>query len=221
MLQITATARIRVPLPGLEASEHQPIRNRFELYDSTSHGIATAGPSSRGSCMRPCPGDRTATSSIARADSVGQDWRHHRRSRLAGGLLRAGVGPGAGLAERPVDGLLGDLPLRSGHTRQLRRFKAAELILAELAPAFHRRLRGIYDRVGPPLARRLTHAWIADLAWIALKPAELVASWCLRVLVRDSRSAIERIWPIGPLSAATPGATFDAEQEAFSRPPRR
>lgn len=56
--------------------------------------------------------------------------------------------------------------------RQLRILKAGELALRALAPAFHRLLRCIYDALGPALARRLSNAWLADLAYLSLKPAE-------------------------------------------------
>ena len=56
--------------------------------------------------------------------------------------------------------------------RQLLRLKAAELVLAERHPAAHRRLRRIYNRIGPGLARRLCHPAAAAGAFLALKPAE-------------------------------------------------
>jgi Family of unknown function (DUF6688) len=80
-------------------------------------------------------------------------------------------------------------------TRQLRRCKAAERLLAALAPRAHRLVREVYDVAGRRLARRLTHPLLADLAWLALKPVELAAAMVTWLAVRDSGPTIDRIWP--------------------------
>ena len=104
-------------------------------------------------------------------------------------------------ASRGHPWLVGARPARAGGgqtfpaTPQLRRFKAAELLLAGLAPEIHRRLRRAYDVVGRRLARRLNHPLAADLAWLALKPIELGAALILMLATRDSEHAIQRIWP--------------------------
>ena len=67
--------------------------------------------------------------------------------------------------------------------RQLQTLKCAELALQALAPRLHRLLRFIYDIVGPVLARRLTHPLLADIAYLSLKPAELLARFALRCIV--------------------------------------
>ena len=59
--------------------------------------------------------------------------------------------------------------------RQLLRLKAAEHVLADRHPATHWRLRRAYDRLGPPVARRLGHPLAAAAAFVLLKPAE----WCV------------------------------------------
>jgi len=69
--------------------------------------------------------------------------------------------------------------------RQLARLKAAELALLVLSPKLHRTARAIYDRLGPPIARRLTNPWLADAAYLSLKPAEWAAMIALRSVVRD------------------------------------
>jgi hypothetical protein len=59
---------------------------------------------------------------------------------------------------------------------QLLWLKRGELVLAQLAPRVHRRLRRVYDRAGPPFAQKLRHPLAADLAYLSLKPAE----WAVR-----------------------------------------
>ena len=86
-------------------------------------------------------------------------------------------------------GLVGSHPVRlPGGTlwvnAQLQTLKAAELVILSLAPGFHQALRAAYDRVGPLLARRLTHPFLADLAYFSLKPAE----WL-------SRRVMDRLFP--------------------------
>ncbi|MCB1035783.1 MAG: hypothetical protein KDD47_18320, partial [Acidobacteria bacterium] len=67
-------------------------------------------------------------------------------------------------------------------TLQLRRLKALELLLRAVAPVFHRRLRRLYDRWGPPLAARIRTPARAALAWLALKPAEGLATILVRLV---------------------------------------
>lgn len=69
-------------------------------------------------------------------------------------------------------------------SRQLRRFKAFELVLAALAPRGHRALRAVYDRVGPRLAARVTPRG-ATFLHLAFKPAELGVALVLRALLGD------------------------------------
>ena len=65
--------------------------------------------------------------------------------------------------------------------RQLHRLITLELLLAYQAPQIHRLLRGIYDRVGPPLAAGLTNPWLADIAYLCLKPLEWTAAMICRL----------------------------------------
>lgn len=64
--------------------------------------------------------------------------------------------------------------------RQLVTFWQFEERWQRQAPASHAAFRQIYNRVGPRLARHLTRRWLADLAWLALKPAELLARLATR-----------------------------------------
>jgi len=77
---------------------------------------------------------------------------------------------------------------------QLQTLKCAELALQALAPRLHRLVRFVYDIVGPVLARRLTHPLLADLAYISLKPAELLARVILRLLLPDFNAQLHRIY---------------------------
>jgi hypothetical protein len=69
--------------------------------------------------------------------------------------------------------------------RQLARLKAAELALLTWSPRLHRAARAVYDRLGPPIARRLQNRWLADAAYLSLKPAEWTSMWLLRRAVPD------------------------------------
>jgi hypothetical protein len=69
--------------------------------------------------------------------------------------------------------------LHNGRTReathQVLVFWTLERHWDALAPATHRAFRRIYNRVGPPLARRITRRWQADLVCLVLLPFEVVA----------------------------------------------
>jgi len=76
---------------------------------------------------------------------------------------------------RTVDGAI--FPVNA----QLRRLKCVEIALAATCPRTHRVIRLPYDTIGPPLARRITASpWLADVAYLTLKPVEWV---CFGVLV--------------------------------------
>lgn len=71
---------------------------------------------------------------------------------------------------------------------QLRCFKAFELLLIAACPRLHRLCRRIYDCVGPVLAKTIEFPLFADLAYIALKPAEWTCRFLLLILVRDRKN---------------------------------
>jgi hypothetical protein len=77
--------------------------------------------------------------------------------------------------------------------RQLRVLKAFELGLKIAAPRVHQAIRRTYNWGGPPLARRLKSPWAADVAYLALKPAEWIAGLVLRML-RIRPSDVARIY---------------------------
>ena len=81
--------------------------------------------------------------------------------------------------------------------RQLQRLKAAELVLAVTLPRTHRRLRRLYNRVGPRVARGIHTAWLADVSYLLLKPLE----WSMWLLVRGiagvPKRTIEKVYDAG------------------------
>jgi hypothetical protein len=78
---------------------------------------------------------------------------------------------------------------------QLRTLKAAELTLRVFTPSGHRIVRGLYDRLGPLAARRLTNPYLADLVYVGLKPAEWVSGVVLACILGRHRRAIRRLYP--------------------------
>jgi hypothetical protein len=81
---------------------------------------------------------------------------------------------------------------------QLLRLREFEQLLKDSLPNGHRRLRRVYDRIGPQLAAWLANPWLADLAYVSLKPVE----W----------AAILLLWTSSLFSKAhTPNATCSIE----------
>ncbi len=97
--------------------------------------------------------------------------------------------------------LVGSHPLPCGNgnvmlvNRQLRLCKVSELALLALCPPLHRLLRAIYDTLGPPLARRLTHPLAADAAYLLIAPIAAVAYLLLRLIGCDVERAMGRVYP--------------------------
>ena len=59
--------------------------------------------------------------------------------------------------------------------RQLITFWELESRWRHHAPRSHSSFRKIYNRVGPVIAARILSPWLADAAWLALKPLEITA----------------------------------------------
>lgn len=78
--------------------------------------------------------------------------------------------------------------------RQMRRLKGAELVLLITVPWLHRVMRVVYDRLGPPLARRIEHPLAADFAYLALKPVELLAIVMARQIVPRFDELCQRLY---------------------------
>jgi hypothetical protein len=78
--------------------------------------------------------------------------------------------------------------------RQLRVLKAAELALRALAPSLHRTARRVYDCLGPLAAHHLVSPYVADLAYLALKPAEWLSQAALRFIFGVRQGTIDTIF---------------------------
>lgn len=68
---------------------------------------------------------------------------------------------------------------------QLQTLKCAELVLMALLPGLHRPLRKMYDLIGKELARRLTNPYLADLAYLSLKPVEWLVRWVMKAFIPE------------------------------------
>lgn len=79
--------------------------------------------------------------------------------------------------------------------RQLAVANAFEDLLHERWPRFGRLARRLYDRVGLPVSRYLRRPWLADLTYLAMKPAEWVFALALLLLDRgDPEQRIDRMY---------------------------
>jgi hypothetical protein len=83
-------------------------------------------------------------------------------------------------------------------TRQLQNLKCAEIAIMALNPHLHTQLRRIYDYIGPPLAAQLTNPFLADLAWLMLKPVEWVAMLAIKVIVPEISTYAQRFYENKP-----------------------
>lgn len=109
-------------------------------------------------------------------------------------------------------------------TPQMCRLKLLELALLAAAPKTHGLARAAYNRIGPPIAARVRHnVWLADLAYLSLKPAEWSATgiqWVLRI----DESVVQRIYapislehPIPPRQIIRPTPETLGNQEVSHR----
>lgn len=69
--------------------------------------------------------------------------------------------------------------------RQLQRLKCAELALMKVNPRLHGVLRQIYDLLGKWLACRIQNPFLADVAYLLLKPWEWTVELALRMIVPE------------------------------------
>lgn len=76
---------------------------------------------------------------------------------------------------------------------QLRTLICAEVVLHKVCPVARRVFRGVYDWVGPRLARRVRTPWQADLAYLTMKPLEWAAWLLLMAVFGDPRQVVGRL----------------------------
>lgn len=76
---------------------------------------------------------------------------------------------------------------------QLAMFKAGEGAFSRRWPRVHRTFRLVYDLVGPSLARQLDRAWLADAAYLTLKPLEWLTAAVMAMGARRTRSRAQGV----------------------------
>jgi hypothetical protein len=81
-------------------------------------------------------------------------------------------------------------------TRQLQVLKAAELTLLALVPQSHLIVRRMYDRFAPGFARRLQNPYLADLAYLSLKPLEWLSWGVLCYVLGAKRTCIDQLYSV-------------------------
>lgn len=77
---------------------------------------------------------------------------------------------------------------------QLQRLKAFEIAMQTVLPSLHRFVRRIYNTVGPWFAQRMTSRWAGDICYFLLKPVEIVAILCLRLLLGADVHMVDRLY---------------------------
>lgn len=77
---------------------------------------------------------------------------------------------------------------------QLQILKCFELALLAFNPLLHKILRAIYDEVGKSLARKIQNPFLADIAYLLLKPFEWLTGAVLKVIVPEIDSIYKGIY---------------------------
>ena len=67
-------------------------------------------------------------------------------------------------------------------------------MLASISPPFHRFCRRVYDAIGPKLAAMIVNAVLADLGYLALKPAEWFAWACLALAIPGETELVQSLY---------------------------
>lgn len=78
--------------------------------------------------------------------------------------------------------------------RQLQVLKCAELAIMAVQPRVHHVLRNLYDIIGKRLARTIKNRYLADVAYLLLKPWEWLALFCLRLVVSEVEDISSKIY---------------------------
>ena len=78
--------------------------------------------------------------------------------------------------------------------KQLQTLKCAELAFLAVRPRAHKRFRRVYDVVGKPLARRIHNPFLADAAYILLKPWDWLARWGLKMIIPEIDSISKKLY---------------------------
>ena len=78
--------------------------------------------------------------------------------------------------------------------QQLQILKCAELALLAISPRLHKLLREIYDVLGRSLAQRIRTPFVADMAYLLLKPFVWVAKASLKVAIPEIETISRRMY---------------------------
>lgn len=78
--------------------------------------------------------------------------------------------------------------------RQLQILKCAELALLAIHPSLHKLLRRMYNVVGKWLARRIQNPFLADVAYLLLKPCEWSAGFALQLIIPEIELISKRMY---------------------------
>jgi hypothetical protein len=78
--------------------------------------------------------------------------------------------------------------------KQLQLLKYAELALMAIHPRFHTPLRKFYDIVGKWLAPKIQNRFLADIAYLLLKPGEWLTGLLLKVIVPEIDSFVDKMY---------------------------
>ena len=78
--------------------------------------------------------------------------------------------------------------------KQLQILKCAELACLAVQPRFHRIFRRVYDIIGKSLAKRLRNPFLADLAYLLLKPWGWLARFVLKMVVPEIDSIASKMY---------------------------
>lgn len=78
--------------------------------------------------------------------------------------------------------------------RQLQILKCAELAMMAVQPRLHKMLRNLYDIIGKFLARRIENRYLADVAYLLLKPWEWLALFCLKLVISEVENISSKIY---------------------------
>jgi hypothetical protein len=79
-------------------------------------------------------------------------------------------------------------------SQQLQYMKCIELALFAMNPRLHKILRRIYDTIGKGLAQSIQHPYLADFAYLLLKPWELLARLVLRFIIPEIDSISSKMY---------------------------
>jgi hypothetical protein len=78
--------------------------------------------------------------------------------------------------------------------KQLQILKCVELACMAVLPRVHKTFRTLYDTIGKPIAQKMRHPFLADVAYLLLKPCEWLARWGLKIIVPDIDSISQKMY---------------------------